>query len=73
MLGEIPSEDKWQAESDARTLAEADVIRKDTNRRTAAEKVAEEMAKRQEAEAAAMAKVAKGQLSYPPPISSVKK
>jgi hypothetical protein len=65
------SEENWQAESDARTLAEADVIKKDTARRTAAEKAAVDMAKRQKDEAAAMSKVAKGQLSYPPPVSSV--
>lgn len=71
---EMPTSDRnWEAESDARTLAEADVINKDNTRRTAAVKAAVDMAKRQEDEAAAMAKVAKGQLSYPPPISSVQK
>jgi hypothetical protein len=65
------SEDNWQAESDARTLAEADVIKKDTNRRVAAEKAAVDMVKKQKDEADALAKVASGQLSYPPPKSSV--
>jgi hypothetical protein len=54
------SEDNWQAESDARTLAEADVIKKDTNRRVAAEKAAVDMVKKQKDEADALAKVASG-------------
>ena len=66
------SDENWEAESDAHTLAEADVIRKNNTRRTAAEKAAVDMAKRKAEEAAAMAKVAKGQLSYPPPTSSIK-
>jgi hypothetical protein len=66
------NENNWQAESDARTLAEADVIRKDNSRRIAAEKVAIDMARKQKDEATAMAKVASGQLSYPPPITSIK-
>lgn len=58
------SEKDWEAESDARTLAEADVIRKDTARLTAAEKAAVDMAKRKKEEADAMAKIAKGNLDY---------
>lgn len=58
------SERNWEAESDARTLADADVIRNDIARRTAAEKAAVDMAKRQKDEAAAMAKIAKGKLDY---------
>lgn len=58
--------DNWEAEQDARTLAEADVIRKDTTRRAAAESAAVDMADRQKKESEAMAKVAAGQLSYPP-------
>lgn len=58
------SEHNWEAECDARTLADADVIRNDIVRRTAAEKAAVDMAKRKKDEAAAMAKIAKGQLDY---------
>ena len=64
--------DNWEAKSDARTLAEADVIRKDTTRRRAAEQAAKDMLKEKQDEAAALSKVAKGQLTYPPPKSSVK-
>ncbi len=69
----LESEDNWEAEQDARTLADADVIREDTTRRTAAEKAAVDMAERQKKEAEAMSKVADGQLSYPPPKSSTGK
>ena len=58
------TEDNWEAESDARTLAEADVIRKDSARRIAAEKAAVDMAKRKKEEAASLAKIAKGGLDY---------
>ncbi|KKN77583.1 hypothetical protein LCGC14_0358580 [marine sediment metagenome] len=61
----------WEAESDARSLAEADVIRGDSNRLTAAKKAAVEMARRQKEQADSIAKVAKGELSYPPPPRSV--
>ncbi len=71
MMTQPIEEDNWEAQSDARILAEADVIQKDTARRTAAEKAAVNMAKKQKDEADAMSKVADGQLSYPPPISSV--
>ena len=61
---------RWQAESDARTLAEAAAIRADESRAAAAEQAAQRLAagekKRAEAaavEAAAMAKLAGGR--YP--------
>jgi hypothetical protein len=49
---------KWQAESDARTLAESQVIMKDPKRLAAAAKEAQVMADKQAKEAKAMAKVA---------------
>ncbi len=49
---------KWQAESDARTLAESQVIMTDPKRLAAAAKQAQIMAEKQAKEAKAMAKVA---------------
>ena len=49
---------KWRAESDARTLAESQVIMQDPSRLTAAAKQAQIMAAQQAKEAKAMAKVA---------------
>ena len=65
------SEQNWEAENDARTLAEASVIQKDSKRVEAASKAAVDMANRQQEEAEAMRKVSTSQLSYPPPKSSV--
>ena len=61
----------WEAESDASTLAEADVIRNDSARRIAAEKAAVDMAVKAKEKAAAMAQVGQGNLTYPPVKSSV--
>ena len=52
-------EKKWQAESDARTLSEAAVIKKDTQRLRAAVNAARRMYKEKKIEAAAMEKIAK--------------
>ena len=49
---------KWQAESDARILADADVIKKDRTRLIAAAKEAKVMAKEQKERSTAMTKVA---------------
>ncbi len=65
------SEQNWEAESDAHSLAEASVIQKDSKRAAAAAKAAVDMANRQQADAEAMRKVSTSQLSYPPPKSSV--
>lgn len=51
-------EKQWQAESDARTLAESQVIMKDPKRLAAAAKKAQEIAKKQAQDAKAMEKVA---------------
>ena len=51
-------EKKWKAESDARSLAEAEVIKKDKNRFTAAQEAAKELAKESKKEAESMADVA---------------
>ena len=51
---------KWQAESDARTLAEAKRIMADNSRLTAAQIAAKVMADKEEEEAKAMRKVADG-------------
>ena len=49
---------KWQAENDARTLVDADVIKKDRTRLSAATKAAKIMAKEEKARSTAMSKVA---------------
>ena len=49
---------KWRAEGDANTLAEYDVIKKDTPRLQAAKKAAKTMAKEQKERSTAMTKVA---------------
>ena len=50
---------KWRAESDARTLAEADVIRKTPGRLSLAAKEAKIMAKEAMKQAAAMTRIGK--------------
>jgi len=56
---------KWQAECDARTLAEAEAIKDDKDRLSAAQEAAKAMVDEKQAEAAGMAKVASGVFSYP--------
>lgn len=51
-------EKKWKAESDARALAEAEVIKKDEGRFTAAQEAAKGLAKDSKKEAEAMNDVA---------------
>lgn len=53
-------EKRWQAESDARTLAEANVIREDPERMKAAQGAAKKMAEDEREQANAMSKVARG-------------
>jgi len=72
-----PEEARWRAEADARTLAEADVINNDPNRKnealTAAKRVASEMEQRSkdvEKEADAMNKLA-GNPSNTPDKNSI--
>jgi len=52
-------EAKWRAESDVRSLVEADIIRKDKARLKSAVNAAKSMAKKEEEEAKATKKVAK--------------
>lgn len=56
------TEKQWQAECDARTLADADKIKKDRKRVNDAIKAAKKMAKDKMAEAQAMSKVARGKV-----------
>jgi hypothetical protein len=69
-------EKRWQAESDARALAEANLISKDKKRLAAAKKQANKMAKEKASEAAAMKNVAKNKAvkktSKPKPRSKKK-
>lgn len=52
-------EKRWRAENDARTLAEANVIKKDPSRLQAAADAAQRMVEEQQKEAAAMRSVAR--------------
>jgi len=61
MKAEPYSEEKWQRESDARTLAEAKQIMTDKKRYTGAKKAAVALAEKAEAEANSMKSVAKKQ------------
>jgi len=56
---------KWRAESDARTLADAEAVKDDKERLEAAQEAAKAMVDEKNAEAAGMAKVASGVFSYP--------
>lgn len=56
-------EKRWQAESDARTMAEYEQIMSDSRRRAAATKAAKEMASDLNKRANAMTKVAGGSKS----------
>ena len=58
-IGMTASDKKWEAESDARTLMEAGVIKGDRRRLGAASNAAKRMKKEKQDEAKAMAKVAK--------------
>jgi rRNA maturation endonuclease Nob1 len=55
---------KWHAECDARTLMEAEEIRKDESRHTAAQLAAEKLQKEKESEAESLKAVAQGKVSY---------
>jgi hypothetical protein len=58
-MSEMTAEDKkWQAQMDARTLAEAETVKGDEERLTAATTVAQEMAEEQIQEALSMKRVA---------------
>ncbi len=60
---QLTAEDKkWEAESDARTLSEAQIIAGDEPRMTAAKKAAEELAEKDRKNAAALDNV--GQSIY---------
>ena len=57
--------DKFEAECDARTLMDAEKIRKDDKRHGAAQKAAEKLLKEKAEEAEALKAVAHGKVSYP--------
>jgi hypothetical protein len=52
-------EKRWRAESDARTLAEAEAIKQDTSRKKAAARAAKAMVEKEEIEARALKKIAR--------------
>lgn len=58
MIAQTASDKKWQAENDARTLAEAETIKQDPNRLKPAQDAAQKMVDQKRDEANAMAKVA---------------
>lgn len=66
MPATISAEEKeWRAESDARTLVEADVIKSDPERLKAAQEKAKKMVEEKKRESEAMDRVANGQFDYP--------
>ncbi len=65
VTGLSADEKRWRAESDARSLAEADAIQKDPKRLEAATEAAKRMAEEQQRDADAMTRVAAGIFSYP--------
>lgn len=70
---EMSVEDKkWQAQSDARTLAEAEVIKGDPERLKAAQEAAVKLAEESREEAEGMSMVAKG-MQYSTMPSSMKR
>ncbi len=71
MAKELSAEEKkWRAESDARTLAEAEAIKADPKRLKVAQGAAKEMAEEEERRAKAMKAVADDLLV---PVESLKK
>ena len=58
------SEKDWQAESDARTLTEAEVIKSDEKRMGAAQKAAKRIQEEEEIRATAMKKIAGAKMDY---------
>ena len=57
-VGLTVADKKWQAESDARTLVDAELIKNDPKKMKAAAKAAERMAKEEMAKAKAMQNIA---------------
>jgi len=58
------SDNDWQAEDDARTLSEAEVIKSDASRLSKAEAAAKTISERKQKEAEAMKKIATGGMVY---------
>ena len=73
MASEVFSDQKWQAECDARTLADADEIKKDTPRLDKAKTAAQKLAEKKQVELASMKKVASIGGSQKAPATSSKK
>ena len=61
MLSMTEEDKKWQAESDARQIAEAAVIREDPHRYAAAQEAAKRMAEEEEAKQKALKKLGEGE------------
>jgi len=61
MLSMAEEDKKWQAESDARQIAEAAVIREDPHRYAAAQEAAKRMAEEEEAKQKALKKLGEGE------------
>jgi len=61
MLSMAEEDKKWQAESDARQIAEAAVIREDPHRYAAAQEAAKRMAEEEEARQKALKKLGEGE------------
>ena len=63
-MSEKEQQEKWEAECDARTLADAEVIRNDEKRLGKAQEAAKRLAKEERERADAMEKAGKGMIPY---------
>jgi hypothetical protein len=59
------SEEDWQAEDDAHTIARAEEVKADPERLKRAQKAAKRIVEQEKARAKAMEKLAKAKLEYP--------
>jgi len=65
MYNQPMSDEDWKADSDARTLSEAEMIKKDSGRMIKAIAAAKKIAERKAEEDLAMQTIAAGKVAYP--------
>jgi len=65
MYDQPMSDSDWEADSDARTLSEAEIIKNDASRMLKAQSAAKKIADRKAEENMAMRTIAAGKIAYP--------
>ena len=65
MYDEIASDMDWEADNDARTLADAEIIKNDANRMIKAQAAAKRIAERNAKENMSLLNIAAGKIAYP--------